>query len=58
MGVEKLIHSKMLVKDSYRRIFNISKHSGMVHRLFPYPQFNILSKIFFFFFFLIFFFFI
>jgi len=29
LAVEKLIHSKMLVPDSYRRIFTMSKHSGI-----------------------------
>ncbi|ETO08816.1 hypothetical protein RFI_28572, partial [Reticulomyxa filosa] len=29
LGVEKLIHSKMLVRDTYHRIFTVSKNAGI-----------------------------
>lgn len=29
LGVEKLIHSKMVIADSYKRIFTLSKHAGI-----------------------------
>lgn len=30
LGVEKIIQSKMLVPSSYRRIYSLSKHAGLV----------------------------